>query len=104
MNRRKRKRFSFGNAKMQAPTCATVPGNEQTGSTRYRNRRITQTLALGASVLALGAGALAGPQKNDKSREKTSVYSFTVKDIDGKDVSLSEYKGKVCLIVNVASQ
>lgn len=32
-----------------------------------------------------------------------TVYDFTVKDIDGKDVSLSTYKNKVLLIVNVAS-
>lgn len=32
-----------------------------------------------------------------------TVYDFKVKDIDGKDVSLSQYKGKVLLIVNVAS-
>ena len=29
---------------------------------------------------------------------------FTVKDIDEKDVNLSDYKGKVVLIVNVASK
>lgn len=34
----------------------------------------------------------------------TSVYDFTVKDASGKDVDLSVYKGKVLLIVNVASQ
>ncbi len=33
-----------------------------------------------------------------------SVHDFTMKDIDGKDVSLKEYKGKVTLIVNVASK
>jgi glutathione peroxidase len=32
-----------------------------------------------------------------------SVYDFTMKDIDGKDVSLGQYKGHVILIVNVAS-
>lgn len=32
------------------------------------------------------------------------IYCFTVKDIDGKDVSLKDYKGKVLLIVNVASK
>ncbi len=32
-----------------------------------------------------------------------TVYDFTVKDIDGNPVSLSAYKGKVLLIVNVAS-
>lgn len=32
-----------------------------------------------------------------------SVYDFTMKNIDGKEVSLADYKGKVLLIVNVAS-
>ena len=32
-----------------------------------------------------------------------SVYDFSVKDIDGKNVSLKQFKGKVLLIVNVAS-
>src|SRR3954463_11055286 len=32
-----------------------------------------------------------------------TVYDFTMKDIDGKDVPLSQFKGKVLLIVNVAS-
>jgi glutathione peroxidase len=32
-----------------------------------------------------------------------TVYDFKVKDIDGKEVSLADYKGKVLLIVNVAS-
>ncbi|CAL2233532.1 unnamed protein product [Prunus armeniaca] len=35
--------------------------------------------------------------------EKT-LYDFSVKDIDGKDVPLSKFKGKVLLIVNVASK
>ncbi len=33
-----------------------------------------------------------------------SVYDFTVKYIKGNDVSLADYKGKVLLIVNVASK
>jgi glutathione peroxidase len=33
-----------------------------------------------------------------------TVYSFKVKTIDGKTVSLSHYKGKVLMIVNVASK
>jgi glutathione peroxidase len=33
-----------------------------------------------------------------------SVHEFTVRDINGKDVSLSQYKGKLLLIVNVASK
>ncbi|EPG73340.1 glutathione peroxidase [Leptospira fainei serovar Hurstbridge str. BUT 6] len=34
----------------------------------------------------------------------TSLYDFTVKDIRGKEISLSKYKGKTVLIVNVASK
>ncbi len=33
-----------------------------------------------------------------------SVHDFTVKTNDGKDVSLSQYKGKALLIVNTASR
>ncbi|EAA08535.3 AGAP004247-PB [Anopheles gambiae str. PEST] len=33
-----------------------------------------------------------------------SVYDFTVKDSQGADVSLEKYRGKVLLIVNIASQ
>ena len=33
-----------------------------------------------------------------------SIYDFSMKDIDGKEVALSKYKGKVLLIVNTASQ
>lgn len=33
-----------------------------------------------------------------------SVHDIKVKDIDGKDTTLSAYKGKVLLIVNVASK
>ena len=36
--------------------------------------------------------------------ENQSIHNFTVKDIDGKDIKLNRYKGKVVLIVNVASK
>ncbi|KAL6549994.1 hypothetical protein OROMI_020482 [Orobanche minor] len=39
-----------------------------------------------------------------QSSPPKSIYEFTVKDAKGKDVDLSIYKGKVLLIVNVASQ
>ncbi|KAF3778293.1 putative phospholipid hydroperoxide glutathione peroxidase 6 [Nymphaea thermarum] len=39
----------------------------------------------------------------DSSQAPSSVYDFTVKDIKGNDVSLATYRGKVLLIVNVAS-
>src|SRR5271163_2191515 len=33
-----------------------------------------------------------------------SVYQFKAKNIEGKEVSLSDYKGKALLVVNVASR
>ncbi len=36
--------------------------------------------------------------------ENKNIYDITVKDMEGKNVSLADYKGKVLLIVNVASQ
>ena len=34
----------------------------------------------------------------------SSVYDFTLPSIDGSDASLVQYKGKVLLLVNVASK
>ena len=34
---------------------------------------------------------------------KETVYDYKVKDIDGQDISMSDYRNKVLLIVNVAS-
>lgn len=42
-------------------------------------------------------------QNNEVSMDG-DIYQFTVKTIDGKDISLDEYKGKVLLVVNVASK
>ena len=36
--------------------------------------------------------------------KKMSIYDFDVKNIDGKIVSMTQYKDKVLLIVNVASE
>jgi glutathione peroxidase len=55
--------------------------------------RFIHTLALATSVF-FGAVSMAAD----------SVHEIAMKSIDGKDVKLSEYKGKVLLIVNVASQ
>jgi len=43
-------------------------------------------------------------QGNIESKIADNIYDITVKDISGKQIKLSEYKGKVLLIVNVASQ
>jgi len=39
-----------------------------------------------------------------ESKMAKSVFDYTVKDIDGNEVSLAQYKGKFLLIVNVASK
>src|SRR6266699_2483748 len=58
-------------------------------------------------ALAAFAAAKAGKEvikdPSDKAAQKGPL-DFTVQDIDGKDVKLSDYKGKVVLIVNVASK
>ncbi|XP_043476797.1 probable phospholipid hydroperoxide glutathione peroxidase isoform X3 [Leptopilina heterotoma] len=41
---------------------------------------------------------------NDDFKSATSIYDFTAKSIKGEDVPLSNYKGHVCIIVNVASK
>lgn len=41
--------------------------------------------------------------KEQSPDSSSTIYEFTVKDIDGNDLTLEKYKGHVCLIVNVAS-
>jgi glutathione peroxidase len=64
-------------------------------------------LALAVLLIASGAFALlwGGSDTMDgvKMTEK-SVLDFTMKGIDGNDVKLSDYSGKVLLLVNVASK
>ena len=47
-------------------------------------------------MLCAATAVLAAPAK--------SIYDFTMKSIDGDPVSLGSYKGKVVLLVNVASK
>src|SRR5687768_16535320 len=55
---------------------------------------------LGLVALSLvSVSAVAADGKSAKS-----VHDFTVNDIDGKPVDLSQYKGKVLLVVNTASK
>lgn len=65
------------------------------------------------SLVAVAAAAalfMAGQFTNNpvntqvEAYDPGSVLDFTVRDIDGKDVKLSKYKGDVILVVNVASK
>ena len=42
--------------------------------------------------------------KVEAAETAKSVLDFTMRDIDGKDTKLKQYKGKVLLVVNVASK
>ena len=44
------------------------------------------------------------PEQEPVVEQTPGIYNITVKDMDGNDVSLTNYKGKVLLIVNVASK
>ena len=68
---------------------------------------ILLTLVTAASAVAFIAAKPAVPfamTEPTTATAPTSVYDFTVKSIDGKDVKLSQYKGKKLLIVNTASE
>lgn len=56
--------------------------------------------AASPSVRAMDTGVSASAAQ---VKSGSSIYDFVVTDIDGKDVEMSKYKGKVLLIVNVAS-
>jgi len=58
------------------------------------------------TIFALGALLVMGSTFASSHSEKKprSVLDFTMKNIDGKEVPLSQYRGKVILIVNVASK
>ncbi|HOT96370.1 MAG TPA: glutathione peroxidase [bacterium] len=64
-------------------------------------------LLIGAVLLVAAFSALAAGKKAGKAPSAvhaTSVYEFTMNDIDGAPVKLEQYRGKVLLIVNVASK
>jgi glutathione peroxidase len=61
-------------------------------------------LLLPAGLLALAACVSLLPAAEKGDKKVSPVLSFTMKSIDGKDVDLSRYQGKVVLIVNVASK
>ena len=52
-----------------------------------------------AFLLTLAAGMISA-----RAADAPSLYSIPLKTIDGKEATLGDYKGKVLLIVNVASQ
>ena len=62
-----------------------------------------KNLVLIALLLTIGFGNTVAFGKVSTKKPK-KISDFTVKDIDGNDVKLKQYKGKVALVVNVASK
>jgi glutathione peroxidase len=54
-------------------------------------------------MLSFQGGIHAGDSSMGKDKKMT-IYDFSLSDIDGKQVKLEQYRGKVLLLVNVASQ
>ena len=74
-----------------------------TGKKRMKIVTLTGLLmAIGWCGVALSADV--PPQPNGAGGTMTNIYGFTARNIDGQEVALSAYKGKVLLIVNVASK
>lgn len=60
---------------------------------------------LGAALLGLAVCVVISPVvAEEKGKKVAPVLGFKMKNLDGKDVDLSKYEGKVLLIVNVASK
>ncbi len=64
-------------------------------------------IALAGTILtgafALGTSAVRAEEAAAETK-KTSPLDFTVESLDGKQIDLSQYKGKVVMIVNTASK
>ena len=56
------------------------------------------------SVLALIPAIAAAVAVHAAPKAPATIYDFSMKNIDGKEVHLSHFKGKVLLVVNVASK
>src|SRR5258708_6070444 len=54
--------------------------------------------------LLVGSALAQSTQAQEGGGKKMSIHQFQVTTIDGKKVDLAKYKGKVLLVVNVASE
>ncbi|MHC4403341.1 MAG: glutathione peroxidase [Planctomycetota bacterium] len=62
-------------------------------------------LIMGALVFGSRSNAAEKAAKNEKAAKKAPpALSFKMKSLDGKEVDLGKYQGKVVMIVNVASK
>jgi glutathione peroxidase len=76
-----------------------------------RLRNFYHAILAGVTALTFVASACAQKQtaapsmkKPPEEKKMASIYDFTMKNIDGEEVKLETYRGKVALLVNVASR
>src|SRR6185295_9099682 len=69
-----------------------------------RNGRPFGRLDCRAGASRFGTTVNRGCRGEDGKMNIDSLYALKTKSLDGKDVDLSDYRGKVTLVVNVASQ
>lgn len=67
------------------------------------NKIITHIIYISIIVVSLFLSKTEASIENKGNEMDKNIKQIVVKDIDGKSVNLSDYKGKVLLIVNVAS-
>lgn len=67
--------------------------------------KMSQAISFITSVAVLLASTISAKINSPANGESSgNIQDVTVKDMNGKEVKLSDYKGKVLLIVNVASK
>src|SRR5713226_9984411 len=75
----------------------------------WRNRmkaKLTSAFSLAVVFAALFGWSLSSRASGSPGtgEKMNSIYDFSLKDIDHKEVNLGQYRGKVVLVVNVASR
>lgn len=71
----------------------------------FISKASTCLLLLLALLCSCGQTQTRPESLNTKAMQSTpTVYNFTLKSIEGKDISLSQFKGKKILLVNTASE
>ncbi len=68
--------------------------------------KLTSAFALAVVFAALFGWSLSSRASGSPGtgEKMNSIYDFSLKDIDHKEINLSQYRGKVVLVVNVASR
>jgi glutathione peroxidase len=66
--------------------------------------KILSVAAMGIFLITGCRDGAAVAQQDEPLKNTASIHDFVLEDIDGEDVKLETFKGKVLLIVNVASK